>query len=222
MLEGLAVRITLPFSDASGMVREWALKAERIVCYEHVGEATAKPHIHLLLLRVGCTKERLKQLAAPWVPFGSSGNEFWSFKSKSKELGPITMESSRRYIIYMTKGVNDPKYVKGFDTQYLEGCKEGWMVKEEETSRNEKLYGAFEDRVHEYWTADKLNEEEFQEGRTIIRVDKADVVERLARSWAFSTHKSIWSVRTATDAKMVYLTYCMRYGINIPKEVKTW
>lgn len=222
MLDGLAVRITLPFSDASGIVREWALKAEKLLCYEHIGEATNKPHVHMLLIRVGCHKERLKQLAAPWVPVGSSGNEFWSFKSKTKDLGLVTEDTSRKYVIYMTKGQFDPSYVKGYDMEWLQTCKDSWMVKEEEDSREQKLYGAFEDYVHEYWLQDNDRELEFNAGTTVFKHDKANVVQRLARAWAFSIHKSIWSVRTATDAKMVFLTYCMRFGITIPNDIKSW
>ena len=76
---GLAVRITLPFSDVSGVVRDWALKADKLLCYEHIGEKTSKPHVHLLLLGVTCNKERLKQIAKPYVTGG--GNEFLVFQN---------------------------------------------------------------------------------------------------------------------------------------------
>lgn len=56
----LSVRLTLPFSDVSGAVRQWALKADKLLCYEHVGEATEKPHVHLLLMGCSQTVERLK------------------------------------------------------------------------------------------------------------------------------------------------------------------
>ena len=92
-----------------------------ILCYEHVGEKTKKPHVHLLLLRVSCTTARLKQLAAPWVPFGMSGNDFWSFKTKSKVLGPVNADSSRKYVIYMTKGEFRPSYNKGVFRRVFRG-----------------------------------------------------------------------------------------------------
>lgn len=222
MLDGLAVRITLPFSDASGIVREWAMKAEKLLCYEHVGEATKKPHVHMLLINVGCHKERLKQLAKPWVPIGSSGNEFWSFKAKTAALGPITEETSRKYVIYMTKGQFEPSYVKGYDLEWLNACKASWMVKEEEDSRETKLYASFEDYIYSYWLEDHDRDTEFKPGTTVFHVDKASVVQRLARAWSFSINKQLWTVRTATDAKMVFLTYCIRFGLTIPESVKLW
>lgn len=203
------------------MVREWALKADKLLCYEHVGEKTLKPHVHLLLIRVSCTTERLKQLAAPWVPVGISGNALWSFKTKSKDLGPVSEETSRKYVIYMTKGAFRPSYNKGYEEAFLEACKDSWMVKEDEESRDELLYRAFEDKIWEYYNADRLNEE-FRPGTTIFEHDQSAVVERLARSWSLAAHKRIWNVRTASDAKMVYLTYCYRYGVSIPQSVKTW
>jgi len=221
MTLGLAVRITLPFMDVSGIVRSWALKADQLVVYEHLGEETKKAHVHMLLLGIGCDKERLKQIASPWLKPGQSGNEFWSFKSKSKQHGPVSSETSQRYIIYMTKGINLPMYVKGFALDYLEACKGMWVVKDIAPNRDEQLFAAFEEKIYQFWHEDKLSIA-FKPGTTIFRHDQAAVLQRLARSWSFQFHKSIWSIRTAADAKMVFLTYCMRFDIIIPDNIKSW
>ena len=215
---GLAVRITLPFSDLSGTVRAWALKAEQLVCYEHQGKKSGKRHVHMLLLGVVVDKERLKQVAKQ-SGLAGGGNEFWSFKKAKPE--------TRRYITYMTEGKNDPMYNKGFEDDYLQACKEEYEKGDEgEPSRDEKLFREFEEvavwpfvRGH---IVDQPPSEwpDWADGTTIVRC--ALQVQSLARSWAFGHHKRIWSVRTATDAKMVFLTYCMRYDIEIPKDIKSW
>lgn len=223
MIPALAVRITLPFSDASGIVRVWALKAEKLVCYEHIGEATSKPHIHLLLIRVGCDKERLKQLAKPWAT--GSGNEFWSFKTKCKGIGDVNEENSFRYLVYMTKGTIDPSYVKGYEMDWLQSAKNAWSAPTEELNRNQKLYESFEEYLWQTW--DKCSAaaraEYFQDGYTILRSDAMEIKGiELARRWSFGINKSIWSVRAAADAKMVFLTYCMTHDLRIPSNVKVW
>lgn len=214
---GLAVRITLPFSDLSGTVRAWALKADKLLCYEHVGEKTSKPHCHLLLLGVACNKERLKQVAKE-SGLAGGGNEFWSFKTAKQE--------AERYIVYMSKGKFDAVYNKGYEPDYLQMCKDAWEKGEAEPSREEKLFRDFEERVIWPFVREHIVDvpasqwPSWTDGTTIVK--NAELVQHLARSWAFGHHKRIWSVRIATDAKMVFLTYCMRYDIEIPKDIKSW
>jgi len=216
----LAVRITLPFADASGCVHAWALKAEKLLCYEHLGSETEKVHVHLLLIGATVTTERLKQLSG----LRGSGNEFWSFKTKSKAHGPITTKNADRYITYMSKGIHDPKYVKGYDLKVLQACKEAWEERENVANPGRVLLSEFREylcfvrepgffvlRLHpdgeEYETWDPMAGKLFA---------------LYARKWAFSKYDCVWSVQTAKIAKQVYLTFCMDMGIEIPQDVKVW
>lgn len=207
---GLAVRITLPFSDLSGTVRAWALKADQLVCYEHLGKKSGKRHVHLLMLGVVVDKERLKQVAKQ-CGLAGGGNEFWSFKKAKPE--------TRRYITYMTEGKNDPMYSKGFEDDYLQACKEEYEKGEAEPSRDEKLCSEFEDIVYMY-VRDLEPKPAWYDGWVICR--DAEVLRQLARSWAFKRNKLVWSGKTGSEAKLVFLTYCMRYDLVIPKDVKVW
>lgn len=221
MPASLAVRITLPFSDISGVVRAWALKVDKLLCYEHTGDVTNKDHVHLLMIRVSCDPERLKQIARELRECGS-GNEFWTFKKKTKAHGDVSEENSSRYITYMSKGIHDPQYNKGYDKEYIEELKKQWQQKTVEPTRDANLVGAFEERVYQYWLEDHDRELEFKQGTTVFKPDMGNRIAKLARAWAFAQHDRIWNVRTAADAKMVCLTYCMRYDIDIPKEIKLW
>lgn len=196
------------------------MKADKLLCYEHTGEETNKDHVHLLMIRVSCDPERLKQIAKGILECGS-GNEFWTFKKKTKAHGEVTEEKSSRYITYMSKGIHKPKYNKGYEEDHLENLRLQWQDNLEEPTRDAKLCSAFEERVYQY-SLNPVNAREFAEGTTIFRHDMGDCVAKLARSWAFANNDRIWNVRTATDAKMVFLTYCMRYNIDIPKDIKYW
>lgn len=220
MVASYAVRITLPFSDVSGIVRAWALKADKLLCYEHVGTVTEKQHVHLLMMRVACDPERLKQIAQSIQTCGK-GNEFWSFKTKTKGHGPIDEVTARRYIIYMAKGVHLPKYNKGYEDDFLETVKKEWEEKPEVESPDSVIFRSFMDHVYQLGR-DEPDEHPFRAGTYLWEQDKGKELATVVRSWAFRCNNQIWNVRTASMAKMVFLTYCMRYQIDIPQDVKLW
>jgi len=139
-----AVRITLPYSDVSGTVHVWALKCDKLVVYQHVGSETEKVHVHLLLMSSSVSAERLKQLSG----LIGSGNEFWSFKTKSKKTGPLTDKTSGQYITYMTKGKYDPMYVKGYDSKVLVALKEAWVQRDEVAHPGRVLLAEFREYLY--------------------------------------------------------------------------
>lgn len=213
-----SVRITLPFSDVSGAVRAWALKADSLLCYEHVGAMTEKTHVHLLLMGCSQTTERLKQIARTTGVDGK-GNEFWSFKTKSKRHGPITADTAPKYITYMSKGTIQPSYIKGYELDYLEQLRGQWV--DSPPSQDEELYQLFEkslDGFSPFIHVAKLLEVVKNDPKLIDKATVPHVMQAKARSWSFIFHKNIWSARTACVAKMVFLTYCMRNGVVVPDQ----
>lgn len=153
------------------------------------------------------------------------GNGFWSFKTVTKHHGPITAETAPKYITYMSKGVHDPSYNKGYELQELQQLKEAWIAPTN-YNKSETNYLKFE----HYFPLSRLetlhNDNLLQVARLTgaahaqanqNRITKYDVVAKAARSWAFSIRNSIWDVQTACLAKMVLLTYCMRHQIDIPE-----
>lgn len=219
MVMNLAVRISVPWQDLSGTVRSWALKADRLVCYEHDDDGAERIHCHLLMLNVSCSVQNLKTIANGHGVSGS-GNTFWSFKQKSKKCGPVTEESAPKYITYMTKGKYNAKYVKCYDAEYLDDRKAQWVVPEEQKSVLEQKYDAFDEY---FWAVLRDNPSYCQTGTYILMPSRADVLVSHARSWAFSVCKRIWNVQTAGLAKMVFLTYAMRNGVVFDEnKVKVW
>jgi len=112
-----AVRITHSYDVAKSIVHLWAMKCEKLLAYEHLGERTGKIHIHLLLVNTSVDKKQLRNIAAT-TKIPVSGNEWMSFKVA--DLDPT-------YITYMSKGEIDPSYNKGFEAVHIDEYKQKWV-----------------------------------------------------------------------------------------------
>lgn len=116
-----AVRVTHSWLQAQSIAHTWALRADKVLVYEHSQEtqtARDKIHIHMLLVNTSIDKKQLRNLAKETnVP--TKGNENMSFKMAEE---PFT-----KYITYMSKGVLNPVYNKGFTTEELEEYRLLWI-----------------------------------------------------------------------------------------------
>lgn len=109
-------RITLPYTDCSGIVLRWATRCAKVAVYEHeADEDVTKTHIHLALIGCDIKEEALKRI---WKDAPGSGNEFWS-------ITPMKEES--RYLTYMTKGMLCPKFTKLFSKEEVEASRLAWV-----------------------------------------------------------------------------------------------
>lgn len=226
-MTNFAVRITLPFFDLSGALRAWALKADTILVYEHLGGKTEKVHIHALLMGCNATDETLKNIIKSHGITHLSGNGDWSFKTKHKELGPLTDATKDGFVTYMSKGQLMPLYNKGFTDDYLMEMRDRWVDPKEYGSKDERSYDEFAKTC----TVEQLRGELQQWRDNLMRLSRTadifsktetDVLVQRVRSWSFTKHKRIWNVQTARVAKMVILTYCMRNNLELPKDIKVF
>lgn len=112
-----AVRITHSYEIAKPIVHLWAMRCDKLLAYEHLGERTGKIHIHLLLVNTSVDKKQLRNIAAT-TKIPVSGNEWMSFKVA--DLDPT-------YIRYMSKGEIDPSYNKGYEAHELDAIKQTWV-----------------------------------------------------------------------------------------------
>lgn len=132
----------------------------------------------------------------------------------------MTLDTAPRYITYMSKGKYDAKYVKGYETEYLDDRKAEWVQPPEQKSRLEEQFDLFEEY---FWGVLRDNPQYCQTGTYLLMPSRSDVLVAHARSWAFAVSKRIWNVQTAGLAKMVFLTYAMRNGIAFDEtKVKVW
>jgi len=111
------IRVSLPFSDCSGIVYKWFDRCAKAVCYEHGPDSKSKkPHIHVALIDCEVQLEALKRM---WKGENKGkGNGFWS----SGEIN-----DAPKHLTYLTKGKFTPKAVKNFSPEELETSRLAWV-----------------------------------------------------------------------------------------------
>lgn len=209
MTNSYFVRITKAYHDVSGMITDWANRAAKVVCYEHVGTETEKVHIHVLLVDCEVEKKMLKTMVSK---YNLKGNKDWSWKER-KDLSDTPM-------IYMTKGKLDPKFLKGYTEQEAQGWKTRWEEKREESVWEKVIDYCYGD---EQYVSDKRKE--FMEGLT-YPVDAQEVqfrfITKYTQRMIFMYNKQIWTPQAANQYKCCVMTYVMRTGMTIPLSYKDW
>lgn len=115
-----AVRVSRPYDDLSGIISLWADRSQTVIVYEHsADEEVNRTHVHMLLMDVEVKDERLKRIAHS-IDSSLAGNKDWSFKLTETE-------NLDKYIIYMTKGIYHPSFVKNFSQDRLEELRLMWV-----------------------------------------------------------------------------------------------
>lgn len=140
-----AVRLRTPYETLRQVCADWALLADKVLCYEH-SEKKDNIHCHLLLVGVYKDTETLKRsLVKHGLALKGAGQ--LSFKTSFKHPGTkivaeINEETIPKYITYMTKGVNPVLYNKGYDATYLEERKSKW-VNHQKAGPDQAVYEEF-------------------------------------------------------------------------------
>jgi len=106
-------RMTAPFATQTEAITMIAEKCVKVLVYEH-NEETSRIHIHMYLVGCQVSTDTLKNYFKRSGFKG--GNKDWSFKL-SRDDGCIT---------YMTKGIYDPSFVKGYSDEELAEYKARW------------------------------------------------------------------------------------------------
>lgn len=189
----------------------WSERCEKLVCYEHVGDETEKVHIHIMLENCEVEKKMLKHIALG-AGYGLKGNNDWSFKNR-KDNSIIPM-------VYMTKGLLKPSYLKGYTDEDAVKWMTQWVEKKDESSWEKICNYVLDDEfIHENW-------EDYKRDVGVVEV-KTEVLFfgfflKYARKMVFARNKLIWSPAAANQYKCVVMTYIMRKNIKVPDEYKEW
>lgn len=218
-----AVRVTHAWLQAQSIAHSWALRADKVLVYEHSQEtktAKDKIHIHMLLVNTSVDKKQLRNLAKQTnVP--TKGNENMSFKMAEE---PFT-----KYITYMSKGVLKPVYNKGFTTEELEEYRLLWIepnnyVKETSWS---KLYQAYE--------KDALPLPSVEDRATVARkwledtgvrppLSSTDLyVEKFREhsyKWIIKYNNGVWHPGIGKQLNCIRFTHCWKHNLPLWKDWK--
>jgi len=115
-----APRISLPYSDMSGVVEEWSKHCEEMVVYEHQADESVKcTHLHLLMLNTRVKEEAFKRMFHSRVKTDLKGNDLWKWATKWGIPG-------RSFITYMTKGKHSYKFCKNIPDSEIEALRLQW------------------------------------------------------------------------------------------------
>jgi len=209
-----AVRLRASYETLKTTIGDWALRCEKVLCYEHV-EKRENIHCHLLLEGVYDSIDTLKRLMRTHgVDLKGAGQ--LSFKTKFKlsdgSSHTITDENKGRYITYMSKGKYDPMYNKGYEPSYILACKQAW-TNYEHVSELQEQYNDFETHV-----AKALTEPRYAYLER-LGPDK-DFIRSQAFIFAFNASKRLVNRGMRNMWSNVYSTYCIRHELisqlNIP------
>lgn len=213
MATNYAVRVTRSYEQCARGVAAAALLCDKALVYEHVGDATEKVHIHMMLIGVRCDK---KTIQASFSYLALKGNQAWSWKTKDAKYGAV--EDSVTYVTYMTKGKFDPKYNKGYTTPFLEDAKRGWVDMKKKSPQ-----------LIEYEKFCLLVPKDLPQHSELVQVGTKmetryvgfNRVRDLAFAYAMEKC-GVASPKAKMLTSMLYRTYCYRHGIDMDPKFDTW
>lgn len=118
-----ALRATVDFDSLKSVVALWALECDKLLVYEH-NEIGKKVHCHILIEGHSSTAKNVE--GARKTLYNIFERKFPGLKGQEHRAGK-KFDGDYTYISYMSKGTNEPKYNKGYDTAYLEEKRKAWV-----------------------------------------------------------------------------------------------
>lgn len=110
-------RITMSYNDLKTFFESFAQVCEKIVVYEH---DTSRKHCHFYAVGCSLKTDAIKVRIKKHLHVTEFNKSNWSFKTAVDD----------GCIVYMTKGILDPVFVKGFEGSELCEYRSRWVPKE--------------------------------------------------------------------------------------------
>jgi len=204
-----AVRLRASWDAIQTTIGQWALRCDKILCYEH-DERHENIHCHLLLEGVSCSIDTLKgDMRQHGIDLKGAGQ--LSFKTKFKlrdgTVVNITDANKGRYVTYMSKGKYDPKYNKGYEPDWIALQKSHWIEYDNTPEHPFKqVYDDFETFVCKALTAPEYAMVEYQglsKDRVVI----------LAYNYTFALHNRMCHRGMRQHMTDCIDTYCLRHNL---------
>lgn len=199
-----AIRITHSYEQCQQIISRWSLECDKMAVYEHIGTATEKIHIHLVISGSRVQSKQLRNIAKRVSQLPLNGNENCSMKE---------WDLNESAIVYMTKGNLEPSYYKGYTILELSALREKWV---EPTPRQQRQSDVA--RVYEAnFTYEATNAEwrDRNDANPDAAISFVLFLRRKCLREAMVLNHQMMTPKTITDARTFYLTYCYRNGIRI-------
>lgn len=233
-MSNYAVRIASPYSKIERGVQSVALRADKVLAYEHVGTVTEKIHVHLVIMGARCDVKTLKSdmvKGGVVVKGATATNGDWSWKTSfkdkvTKEVISIDDTNVNKYVTYMTKGNLDPKYNKGFTDEVIADAKSQWVDPPlKQASRQERLYYEFDVLIPKDLPTSCVFVE-FIDGTQVTypkgKYRGFEYVRNMAFKFAMEKCRGILGPGAKSMIQMLYQTYCFKHGIAIDPKFDRW
>lgn len=155
-MQNYAPRVSLPWSDLSGVATLWANYCDRFIAYEHEADAkVSRTHCHFLMIDCKVKEEAFKRMSK--LP--GRGNEFWKWATKE------TPDES--FITYLSKGKLREKFKKNFSDQIVEERRGLWV--EHEPSKKPVSLKKVKEEKGSHWELIMKIWNEIKENPRIVR-----------------------------------------------------
>lgn len=122
----LSIRVSRSYDE----IKEWveAITATSLIAYQHdADDEVSRTHVHMMVIETTIKPDALK--ARYKTLYGNIDKTDWSFSSGYKDDGkvmPITVESSQKFITYMSKGHLTPVRSVGHDPAAILRLTQEW------------------------------------------------------------------------------------------------
>lgn len=204
------VRLRKPYESLQQSISAWSLECSKVVAYEHPEDGNV--HCHLALLGYYGSKQHLKDV------LNAHGQIFtpdqWVFSTTFKAPGnkkciDFTEETLPGYIVYMSKGKYEPKYLKGVTEAHCAEQKAKWVDHKKRSdlwvkSADRTMLDEFEEYLWKYQDAT---------GTALVAQRKVKEIRGLAFTWAVAKHQGCVSMQARKLAKMLVDSYTLAYKL---------
>jgi len=128
-MESQAIRVSRSFEELRSVIEK--LDARRVVVYQHDSdEEVSRTHIHILVQDCNVEKLTFKRRIEALV--GKVAASDWSFKATDDNVG--------KYITYMSKGVLQPVYQRGYTDDEVAKFRASWVTHEKSKPDKKATY----------------------------------------------------------------------------------
>lgn len=118
-------------ADLSGIINSWAQSSEKLIAYQHgPDDGASYDHMHILVCGLKTDKKQLYK-RKEWKALGLDG--------KKKQFGFDVFIPGKKTLEYMSKGIYDPVFNKGFSDEEIANAKANGYVKGNNDNDNKNL-----------------------------------------------------------------------------------
>lgn len=204
------MRITHPYEDIKHIISRWSLECDKMAVYQHIGTKTEKVHIHLVIEGCRIQAKQLRNIAQKMTQLPFNGQE----NMVAPELDP-----DRDPYKYMTKGIHEPSYYKGYDKDFLDAAKARYIPEKDlpRSAKQPEIRRLYESQVCGP-NRDHVREEYkmFVQDNPATEVVFTQYLKTYVWKIAFNANGSMATAKCFLDNRTLFCTYIYTHNLKLP------